>query len=93
MANGIEQLARRMLKAAYRRRITGFDVPDVLDPRDTEVVRDLRYNGDNAPELWEAEEFLEDGVYIVPAPISPGGQPMVGLYTITSRGMSFMGED
>jgi hypothetical protein len=38
VANGIRELARRMLAAAYRRRMTGFAVPDVVAPRDTQVL-------------------------------------------------------
>jgi hypothetical protein len=90
MRNGIEELARKMLKAAYRRRMTDFEVPDVVAPRDTEVVGELGYDDPNTEELWATERWLEDQEYIKPAPIGPRGGTMPGFYTITPAGMAFM---
>jgi DNA-directed RNA polymerase specialized sigma24 family protein len=44
VANGIEALARRMLRAAYRRRGDMFGAEDVVAPRDDPVVRELGYD-------------------------------------------------
>ena len=91
MANGIEDLARRMLNAAWRRRTHGFIVPDVVTPRDAQVVRELGYEGHTAEELWRAERWLEDQRYIVPATmVGRGKGTMLGdFYTITPEGHAF----
>ena len=93
MGDGIEELARRMLKAAYPRRQSMFGVPDVISPRgDQEVVRELGYDHHTAHELWAAEEWLEERRYIVAVPMHGrrGPSPYGDFYTITPAGMAFM---
>jgi hypothetical protein len=84
----IEDVARRLLKAAWRRRISGFSVPDVIAPRDTQVVREIGYEDHTAEELWRVEEWLEDQHYIEPAPIA-GAKAPGGFYTVTPQGHAF----
>jgi hypothetical protein len=88
MTDGIEDLARRMLDVAWRRRLTDFDVPDVVAPLDTQVAWELGYRDHMADELWRAAEWLEDRRYIVPAPISGRGA-VEGFYTVTLAGHAF----
>jgi hypothetical protein len=94
VANGIDELARRMLRAAYRRRRDMFGLPSVIAPRDDEVVRELGYERATDHEMWAAEQWLADRRYIVPAPGVGSGRAMPGgfFYTITPEGMAFMGE-
>jgi hypothetical protein len=93
VSDGIEELARRMLKAAYRRRQSMFGVSDVISPRgDQEVVRELGYDHHTAHKLWVAEEWLEDRRYIVAVPMHGrvGPSPYGTFYTVTPAGMAFM---
>jgi hypothetical protein len=92
VANGIEDLARRMLNAAWRRRTNGFIVPDVISPRDQQVAREMGYDeGHSAEELWRVEQWLEERRYIVPANmVGRGKGTMLGdFYTITPEGHAF----
>ena len=94
MSNGIEELARRMLKAAYRRRRDMFGLRDVIAPRDDELVRELGYEYPSDPHMWGAEQWLEDHSYIVPAPFVEGAPSPYGVfYMVTPKGMYFMAED
>ncbi len=43
MDNGIRELARRILRAAYRRRRDMFELEDLVAPRAEEVARELGY--------------------------------------------------
>ncbi len=93
MRHGIEELAQRMLKVAYRRRQSLFGEPDVISPRgDEEVVRELGYDYPTAHELWAAEEWLEERRYIMAVPMHGRGgpSPFGDFYTITPAGMAFM---
>ena len=93
MSHGIEELAQRMMKVAYRRRQSLFGVPDVISPRgDEEVVRELGYDHQTAHELWAAEEWLEERRYIMAVPMHGRGgpSPYGDFYTITPAGMAFM---
>ncbi len=93
MSDGIEELARRMLKAAYPRRQSMFGVDDVISPRgDQEVVRELGYDNYTAHELFAAEEWLEERRYIVAVPMHGrrGPSPYGDFYTVTPAGMAFM---
>jgi hypothetical protein len=98
MANGIDELARRMLRAAYRRRRDMFGRPNVIAPRDDEVVRELGHEHATDHDMWAAEQWLADRRYIVPAPALGSGRPIPGgipggvFYTITPEGMAFMGD-
>jgi hypothetical protein len=93
VANGIDELARRMLRAAYRRRRDMFGLPNVIAPRDDEVVRELGYERATDQDMWAAEQWLADRRYIVPAPVVSGGPAPGGVfYTATPEGMAFMGE-
>jgi hypothetical protein len=92
MVDGIEELARRMLNAAWERRTTIGGVPDVISPRlDDRVVMDVGYDDQNAVELLRAEQWLEDCRYILPAPVARGGAtvPGGGFYTVTPEGHGF----
>ena len=93
MSDGIEELARRMLKVAYRKRKSMFGISDVTSPRgDEEVVRELGYDHHTAHDLWAAEEWLEERRYIVAVPMHGRGgpSPYGDFYTVTSAGMAFM---
>jgi hypothetical protein len=83
VSDGIEELARRMLKAAYPRRQSMFGVLDVISPRgDQEVVRELGYDHHTAHELFAAEEWLEERRYIVAVPMhGRGGLRLMGIST------------
>lgn len=88
VANGIEALARRMLRAAYRRRGDMFGAEDVVAPRDDPVVRELGYDDQNDEQLSAAEQWLEDRGYIVATPVDRG-RPALGFYTVTPAGREF----
>jgi hypothetical protein len=93
VSDGIEELARQMLKAAYRRRQSMFGVSDVISPRgDQEVVSELGYDDHTAHRLWVAEQWLEDRRYITAVPMHGRGgpSPYGDFYTITPAGMAFM---
>ncbi len=91
VANGIEDLARRMLNAAWRRRTSGFIVPDVVSPRDQQVAQEMGSEDYTAEDLRRVEQWLEDRRYIVPANMVGRGQgTMLGdFYTITPEGHAF----
>ena len=89
MANGIEDLARRMLNAAWRRRMSGFEVPDVIAPRDKQVVHDIGYEDHSAEELRRAEQWLEEQRYIVPASFAGTGTLLGDFYAVTLQGHAF----
>ena len=88
VADAIEGLARRMLRAAYRRRRAMFGVEEVVAPREDPVVRELGYDDQNDEQLWAAEQWLEDRGYIVAARVDRG-RPALGFYTITPAGREF----
>ena len=88
VADDIEGLARRMLRAAYRRRRAMFGVEEVVAPREDPVVRELGYDDQNDEQLWAAEQWLEDRGYIVAARVDRG-RPALGFYTITPAGREF----
>ena len=93
VSDSIEELARRMLKAAYPRRQSMFGVDDVISPRgDEEVVRELGYDHYTAHELFAAEEWLEEQRYIVAVPMHGrrGPSPYGDFYTVTLAGIAFM---
>jgi hypothetical protein len=93
VSDGIEELARQLLKGAYRRRQSMFGVSDVISPRgDQEVVRELGYDDHTAHRLWVAEKWLEDRRYIAAVPMHGRGgpSPYGDFYTITPAGMAFM---
>ena len=89
VANEIETLARRLLNAAWRRRMTAFSVPDVVAPRDKQVVRELGYEDHTAEELRRAEQWLEERHYIVPASFADRGTVLGDFYTVTLKGHAF----
>ena len=91
MANRIEDLARRLLNAAWKRRTSAFIVEDVVTPRDQQVAREMGYENPSAEELWRVEQWLEDRRYIVPATmVGRGKGTMLGdFYTITPEGHAF----
>jgi hypothetical protein len=91
VANGIEDLARRMLNAAWKRRTNGFIVEDVVTPRDQQVAREMGYEDYTAEDLRRVEQWLEDRRYIVPATmVGRGKGTMLGdFYTITPEGHAF----
>jgi hypothetical protein len=89
VADEIENVARRMLKAAWRRRMTSFSVPDVVAPRDKEVVRELGYEDHTAEELRRAEQWLEEQHYIVPASFASRGIVQGDFYAVTLQGHAF----
>jgi len=91
VANGIEDLARRTLNAAWRRRTNGFIVEDVVTPRDQQVAREMGYENPSAEELRRVEQWLEERRYIVPANmVGRGKGTMLGdFYTITPEGHAF----
>jgi len=78
-----EGLARQMLKAAWKHRLSGFSVGDVVVPRDPEARKELGYEW-WLPELWRAEQWLEDRGYVVPVLAQPGS------YIVTPAGRVFM---
>ena len=88
VADDIEGLARRMLRAAYRRRRAMFGVEEVVAPREDPVVRELGYDDQNDEQVWAAEQWLEDRGYIVAARVDRG-RPALGFYTITPAGREF----
>ena len=88
MADDIEGLARRMLRAAYRRRRAMFGVEEVVAPREDPVVRELGYDDQNDEQLWAAEQWLEDRGYIVAARVDRG-RPALGFYIVTPAGREF----
>ena len=90
MANEIEDLARRMLNAAWRRRMSGFEVPDVIAPRDKQVVHDIvGYEDHSDEELRRAERWLEEQRYIVPASVAGTGTLLGDFYNVTLQGHAF----
>ncbi len=89
MANGIEDFARRMLNAAWRRRMAGFGVPDVVVPRDKEVAGEIGYEDHTAEDLLRAEQWLAERHYIVPAGIVGSGTVLGDFYTVTVAGHAF----
>jgi hypothetical protein len=92
--NGIPELARRMLREAYRRRRNMFGLEDVITPRADELARELGYKYPSDQDMWAAEQWLEDHGYIVPAPFVEGAPSPYGIfYMVTPKGMDFMAED
>jgi hypothetical protein len=94
VANRIRELARRMLRAAYSRRRDMFGLEDVIAPRADELVREHGYEYPSDPDMWAAEQWLEDHGYIVAAPFVEGEPSPYGVfYMVTPKGMDFMAED
>lgn len=92
MANGVEELARRMLKAAWGQRTRIGNVPEVVAPRDAGVLREIGHEDHSSEEMWRAEQWLEDRRYIVPAPVGRGSRGptnMGAFYTVTREGHAF----
>ena len=89
VANEIETLARRLLNAAWRRRMTAFSVPDVVALRDKQVVREIGYEDHTAEDLLRAEQWLAERHYIVPAGIVGSGTVLGDFYTVTLAGHAF----
>ncbi len=93
MDNGIRELARRMLRAAYRRRRDMFELEDLVAPRAEEVARELGYEFPADHDMWAAEQWMVDKAYIVPAPFVQGAPSPYGVfYMLTPAGRDFMEE-
>lgn len=78
-------VAWRLLLLASQRR-AGLGDREVLSPRAPEVVRKLGYEDRDAPELVQAEGWLEARGYIAPVDTGPAG----GTFRLTPDGWHFL---